>query len=209
MLNAPALRALLPYTVRTLARVSLLAVVALSATPVVLTVARGGNDLSTPSVAAAIIGAVALAHAVDDPHDGVLVASPTPRWARRAIRLAVAGSVIAVGWLAAVVVAAAGDGAAPALGQRGLEALAAGGVSVAVASAARQRWSIDPAALVGAAAGLVGVLFVSVMAYRLRWLPELGGGPHHGRWWVIAAAAWAAAAWEARDPALRRRPGSR
>jgi hypothetical protein len=195
------LRAALPYSARTLAPASLGAVVALGVLPAAVTVARGGTDLSTACVAAAVVGGAALAHAVDDPDDGVLVASPTPRWARRSLRLLLACAFVVAGWAVVAVLVALSTATAPPLADRVVEALAAGGIAVAVAASARQRYGIDPAALAGGAAGVVSVLTVTVLSLRLDWLPRLGGGPHHGRWWIGGIGGWSVAAWEARDPA--------
>lgn len=85
---------------------------------------------------------------------------------------------------------------APLLGASAALALAGG-----LVAARRGERIVGP---IGVATGLGGILVVAALAYR--WpdvLPSLAPGPHHDRWWAIAAVAAVVAVHAGRDPANR------
>lgn len=174
---------------------------ALAAAPAVFTLGKGDRDLSGSLVAAAIIGAAAVAFAVEDPAGETLAASPTPLARRRALRLSAILLGLAITW-SVLVAAAAIRG--PLTGQdlalRAAEAAAVAGLAAAAAGLAHHS-GVATAGSVGAGAGALTALVITSLAYRVHQLPALMTEAHHGRWWVVAAAAWAVTAWTWRDPA--------
>lgn len=180
---------------------ALAGVAALVVAPTGVVLLRGGHDHRHALVAAAVVAGAAVAFAVDDPAAETLAASPTPLAARRAVRLSAV--LLGVALLAALVVSiavAGGSVGAGDLARRGAELAAAAGLAAAAAGTADRR-RLPSAAIGGAVAGLLGVLLVSAFAYRHDALPALVASPVHARWWLLAGAGWAVAAWSWRDPA--------
>lgn len=177
------------------------AVLALTATPPVFVLLKGDHDLSGALVAAAIIGAAAVAFSVEDPAGETLSASPTSLARRRSLRLSAILLALAVTWAVLVAIAAIrGPLTGDDLAQRAAEIAAVSGLAAAAGGVA-QRQSVAGAGPVGAVAGALGVLVVSSLAFRFHQLPMLTIIEHHGRWWLVGLAGWAVAAWTWRDPA--------
>ncbi len=177
------------------------AVLALAAAPAVFTLGKGGHDLSGSFVAAAIIGAAAVAFAVEDPAGETLSASPTSLARRRALRLSAILLGLAITWMVLVAAAAIrGPLTGHDLAQRAAEAAAVSGLASAAAGLAH-RQSVATAGSVGAGTGALTALVITSFAYRFHQLPALMTEAHHGRWWLVALTAWTVTAWTWRDPA--------
>jgi hypothetical protein len=180
------------------------AVVALAALPLAVTVLRGGHEVGAAVTAAGLIGATAFGLVVDDDAAPLTDAVVAPLWMRRAVRFVLVSTVVAVGWAAVLLTAAAVDPAPVDIGDRALEVLAVSGLSVSFASYLRRTGGPLRSGLPGGMAALLTVLTSSVLAVKYRYLPSVLFAEHHDRWVWIALAAWATAFTLARDPATRR-----
>ena len=174
---------------------------ALAAAPAVVTLLRGGNDLSGSLVAATIIGGPIVALAVEDPASETISASPTSLARRRLLRLSAIVLALAVVWAGVVV----GAGIATSvtrhvLAQRAAEGAAVAGLAAAASGLAHRR-GVASSGQIGAVAGALSVLVISSLAFRFHQLPSFMGGEAHARWWVVAAGGWLVTAWTWRDPA--------
>jgi len=176
---------------------------ALAAAPTVITLLRGGDDLSGALVAATLIGAPIVALAVEDSAAETLSASPTSLARRRSLRLSAITLALAIVW-AGIVLAAWSAAAVTGddLALRAAEAAAVAGLA-AGASGLAHRQGVASSGAIGAVGGALSVLVISSLAYRFEQLPSLMGGEAHGRWWLIALVGWAVTAWTWRDPARR------
>jgi hypothetical protein len=181
-------------------------VLALSVAPAILTLARGGEELSMAVIAAVVIGSSIFAMASADPAGELLGASPVSLVRRRIDRLGVLSTAIALVWGVVLAIMLWRDpGAASPATDRVAELLAVGGLSaLAGASADRRGLSVTSATTVGPMA----VLTITTLAYRFPTLPSVGARGDADVWLVVAAVAWAAALWESRDlyGFARRRP---
>lgn len=176
------------------------AVLALAVAATVIVLLDGGRDLSGALVAAAIIGASAVAFAVEDPAGETLSASPTSLARRRSLRLSAIALALALTWMVVVAIAAGrGPLTGDELALRAAEIAAVSGLAAA-ASGIGHRRGVASAGPVGAVAGALCMLMISSLAFRFHQLPALTGVDHHERWWLVGLAGWAAAAWTWRDP---------
>lgn len=178
------------------------AVMVLAAMPAIIVAARGGADFDGALIAASIIVGAGAGYAVDDPAAATLAASPTTLAARRSLRGAVIVVALALAWVMAVGLAGRFGAGRPDLSDLAATMAAAAAISLALAARART----DAAVSSGSAAGSGALLAMVVVAsLSMRWsqLPTLDPGPSHGRWWWVAAAGLASAAWSSRDPAGR------
>jgi hypothetical protein len=194
------------YEARALPATLLGPIVALSVAPAIVVLARGGEQLGQAVVAALVIGGGAAALAALDPAAAILGGVPVPLVRRWAFRLGVIAACTAMVWTAVLVPVLWRDHRALAdLGDRiGELAVVAGLSAAAGASADRRGQSVTSAALIGP----IAVLVVSSLAQRYPALPTIGGRGDGATWATLAAAAWASALWERRDPygfAARRR----
>lgn len=176
------------------------AALAVAAVPTVVAVLQGDRDLSGAMVGASILGGATAAFFVEDAAGETLSASPTSLVRRRTLRI----GAIALGFLvvAALLVGLAALSApviVDELARRAAEVAAVSGLAAAVAGAAHRR-GVASAGPVGAVAGGLGVLLISSLAFRCHQLPAVHAVEQHGRWWLVAVAGWAAAAWSSRDP---------
>jgi hypothetical protein len=192
----------LPPTSRALARTPAFWLVGLAVAPVLVTVARGGDDLGMAVVATAVLGGSCAGGAVEDAAARTLAASPTTRLARRLSRLAVMATSVVAAWVSAALVAHAADAELGPLAPHGAEVAATAGLSVLVASAMGPEGDAG-VGLTGAGGAVLGMLTSTAMAVRYPWFPSLGQDESTGAWWLLAAVAWSAAAWLNRDPATR------
>jgi hypothetical protein len=177
------------------------AVLTMAAVPCAAVVLRGDRDLSGALVAAAVIGATAVAFFVDDPAGETISGSPTSLARRRLLRLGAIVLGLAALWAVLVGVAAIrGPLTLDDLALRAAEAAAASGLAAAAAGLVH-RHAVTGAGAAGGVVGGVGVLMISSFAFRFHQLPALMQVEHHGRWWLVALAGWAVAAWSSRDPA--------
>lgn len=192
----------LPLSSRALARTPAFWLVGLAVAPLLVTVARGGDDLHLAVVAAAVVGGACTGGAVEDAAARTLGASPTTRLTRRLIRLAVIVVAVAAAWSAAAAVTVGADAELGPLISRGAEATAAAGLSLLVASTMAPEGETG-AGLSGAGGAVVAMLTSTSMAVRYSWLPALGQEQSTDEWWLLAIIAWSAAAWLNRDPAAR------
>lgn len=177
------------------------ALLGLTALPTMGNLASGGRDFAGSLVAAGVLGATAAAFAVDDVAGETLAASPTSLARRRALRLGSLVLITGVVWAALILVASLrGSVAGSDLGDRAAEAAAVAGIALATAGWAHRRQAAG-AALAGALGGGLAVLLVTALAQRFDGIPALMATTQHGRWWYLAATAWAVAAWTWRDPA--------
>jgi hypothetical protein len=171
--------------------------------PLVVTVARGGTDLSTALIVAGLAGGALLGWATEDAAADVLASMPVSAPIRAALRLSFVGMVGAVGAVLTGLVAALGPGLPSDRGDRLPEALAAAGIATAIGFVLARRGERG-AGPMSVTAGLLGTAFVAALAFR--WpslLPSFVGGPIHDRWWIIAVVAAAVAVRAGRDPARR------
>ncbi len=183
---------------------AVLTVVALACTPVAVTVARGGHDVSGAVAMASIgLGAV-VAFAVDDPAANLLAAVPTPLWVYRSVRVLATVMFAIAGGTAVAVMRSAADAPPTPLGDALVVAATAAGVALAIAGTINRRTRNEAAGVTGVAAAAFTMVLVTALAVRFPWLPSLAGGPHHSRWLGLAAIAWAVTVWSTRDPAARR-----
>lgn len=196
------LRAWVPCT-RGLPLPTIAAALGMAAVPAAFVLLKGDRDLSGSVVAAVVIGAPAVAFAVEDSAGETLSASPTSLARRRSLRLSALGLALALLWTVLVVTAMIlGPFAADDLAHRAAEAMALSGLAAAAGGIAHRQGVASPGSI-GAVAGALCALMISSLSYRFHQLPSLMDGPHHGRWWVIAIVGWALAAWTWRDPARR------
>lgn len=179
------------------------ALAAASGVPVLWTLARGGTDLSVAVIATALVGASALAGAVEDAATTTTAAAPTTRLRGRLLRLAILAAGVALIWFTCFLGATIADVPINDPGHLLAVCLATGGLSVAVAS-----WMAnDVERGAGAGGSLAGVLIVLTSTAMNQQMPafptlmDLDSG--RAKWWAVTAAAWAAAAWLNRDPAAR------
>lgn len=180
---------------------SIAATVALAGVPAVVTVARGGTDLSMGIVLIALGAGASLAWAADDDTGESLLAMPVSAPARAALRVLTAILVAGIALTATLVVVAVGPGLPPDLADRTPEGLAAAAVALAVAFGAARRGERAVGAL-GAIAGLLVPAVIAGLAFK--WpssFPTFGAGDLHARWWLIALAGAVLAARSGRDPA--------
>ena len=176
------------------------AALALAAAPTAVVLLDGGRDLTKALLAAGVIGAATASFWVEDPAGETLSASPTSLARRRVLRLGAIALGLAV--TCALLVAAAavrGTLTLDEIVQRSAEVAAVSGLAAAIGGSA-ERHGVAGAARSGAVGGSLAVLMVSGVAQRFHTLPSLGVTQHHGRWWLVALAAWATAAWSSRDP---------
>jgi len=186
-------------TFRAIALRPVIGVAVFCVVPTAWTLLRHGHDLRYAWVAAVVVGGAGLAFAVDDDAAVLLAASPSPLFIRRAARVFAAAVPVVAAWLVIIELSAATnrlDGAP--VGLLGVEALTAAGVALAVAGTGRRAGNVGTG-VSGFFAGILTMAFVSAMSVQYPWLPRVGEAAHHERWLWIAAAAWAAALWSARD----------
>jgi hypothetical protein len=153
----------------------------------------------------ALLLAVALSFALDDPTRGTLGGVPAPPWWRSAVRLALAGVPALVAWVVVLVWVGHRVGGRVPVAGLSLEA-AAVAATAAAASAALARWRdvAEPGAVV-APAVLVSALLVlqlpSPVALAVAQGPDWAGAQR--RWAALLALALAVTAAALRDPAAR------
>lgn len=169
-----------------------------------------GDPVWMPRIAALLL-AVALSFALDDPTRTSLGGVPTPPWWRGAVRLVLAGVPAVAAWVVSLVwVQHRVAGAVP-VGALSLEAAALAAVAVAV-SAALARWrDVAEPGVVVAPAVLVSALLVLQLPPRFA-LAETPGpewAAAHQRWAVLLALGVLVTAAALRDPAARRLRGRR
>jgi hypothetical protein len=189
-------------SVRALARTPVFWLAALGVAPLLVTVARGGDELTMAVVTAAVVGGACAGGAVEDAAARTLAASPTTRLVRRLVRLAVIAGAVLMAWAVAALGAGASDAPIGPLGPRAAEAAAAAGVSVLIASIHGPNGEVG-AGLSGAGGAVLVMLTSTTMAMRYSWLPMLGDSQDPDEWWLVALAAWVVAGWLNRDPAAR------
>ena len=180
----------------------------------VLVVAAATRALEGPGLAvlrgAAVLLAVAVAGAADEPLARLLDASPTPWRTRLVARALPVALAVAVVWSAALAWAAVhGDPPAAALT---LELLALCALAAALATAVRRRWgTAEPAVLVGPVLG--GLFLAAGRLPRPGLLEQQVWGPPweaaHLRWSGLLLAALVVLALATADPVLRRWPAAR
>ncbi len=191
----------LPYAARGLPVGLLGGLVGLAVLPPGFVVLSGGPDFFGAVVASSLIGAAAVALAVEDPAGETLSASPTSLGRRRVLRLVTLAGTLAATWgVVLTMVALARPATSTVLTQRSAEAAATAGVALAAAGLAHRR-AATGAGTVGAVAGPLALLTISAFAQRFRELPTLAAPEQHGRWWLLALAGWTVALWTWRDPA--------
>lgn len=179
------------------------AALALAATPTLIVLLRGHDDISGALVAATIIGASTVALVVEDPAGETISASPTSLARRRMLRLSAVALALVSTW--GFLVGAAQVGASVSahdLALRAAEGAAVAGLATAAGGLAHRRDTAG-SGRIGAVASSLSVLVISSLAVRFTQLPSLMGEEAHGRWWLVAAAGWTVGAWTWRDPAHR------
>ncbi|MCZ7528923.1 MAG: hypothetical protein M5U31_00400 [Acidimicrobiia bacterium] len=200
---APVLAAAVPPTTR-VAHVGMgAATVGLAGLPALVTVARGGTDLSVPIVLLALGTGASLAWGADDPAEDLLAPNPVSSPVRATIRVLAVAIAAALVCCAVLGVVAVGPGLPPDLLDRAPELAAAAALALAVAfGAARHGERI--AGPSGVLAGLTGPLFIAALAVRWPTLfPTVTAGPLHNRWWIVVVAGALVTIRSARDPAHR------
>ncbi len=176
--------------------------VALAALPTLLTLVLGGEDLFPPLVLAGIVTGASLGWSADDPAAELLATMPFGAPFRSICRAGSAALVAGALFGLLLVAVAIGPGLPPDVGDRMPEVATAAAAALAVGLLAARRG--ERAAGAGAVtAGVLGTAFVAGLAVRLTELPSFTPGPHHGRWWLVALAAFALALHAGRDPARR------
>jgi hypothetical protein len=177
----------------------------LAATPCVVALLRGAEDVTIGVALAALVLGASVASALDDPAQVTVASVPTPLSWRRLVRIswslapllttaaALATSVVATD---ALVTVDAGH----------LTALAAATALTSLAIAAHLPADAGFGAPGTAASGcaLLAVLVSAMLSQRFTWAPMPGNVAHTGRWWLIAACAGLVALPVLRDPASRR-----
>jgi hypothetical protein len=122
---------------------------------------------------------------------------------RTSLRVGLVAFLSIIGAAVTAIAVAVGPGLPPDLGDRLAETAAAAGVSLGVGLVAARRGerATGPVGLTA------GVLVVGLVAgLSVRWptiLPALAPGSTHARWWLLAAAGVAVAAYAGRDPGRR------
>ena len=178
------------------------ATVAVASVPMLVAVARGDGELSTPSIVLSLVCGATLGWAADDPPADLLGAMPVPSPLRAALRVAsVSAVVVAVGAVSVALAVWIGPGLPPDAGLRASEAGAAAAMALAGGFVAA-RLGESTAGPVGVTVGALGVAVVA--AFAVRWpdtLPGFTPSPVHDRWWIIAALGVAVLARAGRDPA--------
>jgi hypothetical protein len=192
------MRASLWPTMRALPVRSIVAMSALAATPAVVTAARGGHDFGAAVIAAGLFAGAGVGYALDDDAATLLAASPTSLARRRAVRVGLAAAVLAIGWAVAFTVRAVGD---ETVGQSTVGLLIEAATAASFALAIAASGLVERPGFASSITSLAGVLTVTALSFRYRWLPELGPSAHHNRWLWLGGAALAVAAWSSRDPA--------
>src|SRR5688500_799487 len=176
--------------------------VALSAVPVVVTLARG-EDVSAPLIVAGLFAGAALAWAADDPAADLMASMPVSSPVRTSLRVGLVASLSIIGAVLVAIAVAVGPGLPPDFGDRLAETAAAAAVSLGVGLVAARRGE-RATGPVGLTAGVLGVGLVAALS--VRWpavLPALAPGSTHDRWWLLAALGVAVAAYAGRDPGRR------
>jgi hypothetical protein len=192
------------HTARAVPVGAVLTLATLAAAPTVVTVVRGGTDLSVALVVAAVIGGAAFAFAIDDDAAVVLASSPTTLTRRRAARLGAALLAVGAGWELVLATAESADALnGVRVGDLGVEAFTAAGVALAAAAVAARSGSHERTGITGIVTAVLTMLTTTAMAQQYRWLPQLGRAAHHDRWLWVATVAWTLALWASRDPASR------
>ncbi|MCU0270851.1 MAG: hypothetical protein MUF83_19705 [Acidimicrobiales bacterium] len=172
--------------------------------PTTVATVRGADDLSIPVMVTTIVLGAGVCLGLDDAAEATVAAVPTPRWLRRATRLAhVALALVVAAVLTAMVAAVGGGEVLPDLGH--LVALAATTSAAALAITCRLPSDGGHRTIGGAgsAGALLGVLAVAMLSLRLTWLPTPGDVGSTGRWWLLAAVLGLAALPTFDDPARR------
>ena len=199
----PVLVALGPKTLAVAHLPAVAATAAVAMVPVLVSVVRGGDDLSVP-VSILVLGVGAsLAWAAEDPAADLLASLPVTARARWAVRVAGAAAIAAAIFCLAMVVLAVGPGMPSELVDRVPEATAAASIGLGVAALA-----VGGGERVVGALGVIGGFFVplTVVAMAIRWpdrFPALEPGPTHTRWWILTLVGVAVIARAGRDPAPR------
>ena len=182
---------------------SIAATVALAGLPAVVTVARGGTDLTMGVVLIALGAGASLAWAADDDTGESLLAMPVSGPARAALRVLTATLVAGLVLTATLVIVAVGPGLPPDLADRMPEGVAAAAIALAVAFGAARRGERGVGA-VGAIAGLLVPAVVAGLAFKWpAFFPTFGAGDPHARWWLFALAGALLAARSGRDAGRR------
>jgi hypothetical protein len=150
--------------------------------------------------AATVLGGGVAGFLVEDPAGETLAASPTPLSRRRCLRLVTIGAGVVAMATVVVALAATGQPAAELRLTDRLAELLAGATLAAAIAGVGHRGGAAAAAPAGAVGGGVLLLVISSLAYRIRGLPTTAGTEHHDRWWLVALAGAAVAAWASRDP---------
>jgi len=176
---------------------------ALAMLPLVVTVARGGTDVSLALILTGLAGGAVVGWATEDAAADVLASMPVSPPIRAALRLSFVGTVGVTGVVTAGLVAALGPGLPSDRGDRLPEGLAAAAIATAIGFVLARRGERGSGP-VSVTAGLLGTAFVAALAFR--WpslLPSFMGGPIHERWWIIAVVGSVVALRAGRDPARR------
>lgn len=177
--------------------------IALAMAPAIVTVARGGTDVSTALIVASLVAGAVLGWAAEDPAADLLAPMPVSSPMRAALRMAWVAAVAAIGVAAGGLIVALGPGLPVDRGDRLPEAMAAAALSLAIGFVLARRGERGAGAA-AVTAGVLGTAFVAALAFR--WptvLPSFMAGPLHDRWWIIAASAAVVAARASRDPGRR------
>jgi fluoroquinolone transport system permease protein len=174
------------------------------------------SDLAVPANAlwllrtVAVLLAVGVAFALDDPTRPTLAAVPTPLWWRVALRLLCVGLPAALVWLVAVVTAEWQVDGTVAQWALTLEALTLAAVALALAGGlARWRGSSDPGTVVAPTMLGLGLLVPQLPGrFALSVGPRPDWAAAHIRWSALLGVAVLVLALSLRDPAARHRRGS-
>ena len=191
-----------PATAR-LVRPALVALtVGLASVPVLLTLALQGDDLFAPLVLLALAAGASLGWAVDDPAAELLASMPVATPVRLVFRVGAAAAAATTGTAVVLAAVAVGPGLPPGVGDRLPEGAAAGAAALAFGLVVARRG--ERAAGAGAVTvGVFGTALIAGLSSKLHQLPSFLPGPHHPRWWLVAAAASLVAIHAGRDPARR------
>ena len=176
--------------------------IALAALPSVVAVARDAN-VSAPLIMAGLLAGATLGWAAEDQATDLMASLPVSSPVRTTLRVGLVALVSIIGAALIALVVAIGPGLPTDLGDRLAEtaATAAAALGVGLVAARRGERGTGP---VGVTAGILAVGLVTALA--VRWptiLPALATGPTHDRWWILALAGIAVAAYAGRDPGRR------